>query len=71
MTSKRYAVINEIEHETEKAILVSAGMKTWLPKSQIKVHEIEGITVIELPTWLWAKNSGSLRILTSPEEMYN
>jgi hypothetical protein len=40
-----------IEHETEKAILVTnlKGRKVWLPKSQVEIDEER---VITMPLWL-------------------
>lgn len=61
-----YAVINGIEKETEKAILVNANGQCWLPKSQI---EILSNNVIKLPTWLWLKNRFVMSIRTNAESI--
>lgn len=68
--SKKYAVINYIEKETEKAILVSCNGMTWLPKSQVEIINTQIATVVILPAWLWFEKKSFLSILTTAEQIY-
>ena len=59
MDKKMIEFYFEIEHETEKAYLVSDGEnKIWLPKSQVEViKELKEGAEFEIPEWL-AKDKG-------------
>ena len=61
---KVYAVITEVLRETRKAVLVEADGQVWLPKSVCVLHKVGGVQVIEMPAWLWQKNSLSFSMTT-------
>lgn len=64
-----YVVVNSIEKETDKAILVCANGQVWLPKSQVEQHVVNGIIVIELPTWLWFQHKYTLSIRVREDQV--
>ena len=71
MNDKVYAVITEVVRETRKAVLVEADSQVWLPKSVCRFHKVGGVQVIEMPSWLWHKNSQSFSMTTDPVNVFN
>jgi len=50
----------QVKHETDKAYLVSDGVKdVWLPKSQVELDDSQGdeAAIVTMPEWL-AKDKG-------------
>lgn len=56
MSNDIYVNYDEIEHQTDEAILfVINSEQIWLPKSQIKDHD-ENSKVVIIPKWIADKN---------------
>ena len=71
MTSK-IVVINKIEKETDKAILVNAGSPVWIPRSLIKAIYNDArlpAIAIEMPVWFWMQHRFAFSITTSIENI--
>ncbi len=64
-------IINEVEKETEKAILVQGYNKAWIPKSLVTIyrHKVMGFLNVFIPIWI-AKNKGLLGFNDKGQQMY-
>lgn len=64
-------IINEIQKETEKAILIEGANTVWLPKSIIKIykHKKMGFLNVYIPFFI-AKEKGLLGLNDKGQKMY-